>query len=90
MTIIALLNRPLDKSKTLIVNSRWIRLAPRVPAIAVLICLPLFDNLSGAGWCGGVTTTLYVVFLWEYFAGMEKNWTVMEPKDGEEKSQSED
>lgn len=33
---IALLNRPLDKPKTLVVNSRWIRLVPRFPAIVSL------------------------------------------------------
>lgn len=79
MTVIALLNLPLDRPKTLIINSRWIRLAPRIPALAVICCLPLSEHLSGAGWCGGVTTTLYAVFLWEWIAGMERNWKLLEP-----------
>jgi len=41
MTSIALLNQSLDKPKTLLINSRWIRLAPRIPAMAAIVCLPL-------------------------------------------------
>ena len=48
MTVVGLLNRPLDKPNTLTVNSRWIRLAPRILALATICRLPLFENLSGA------------------------------------------
>jgi hypothetical protein len=81
MTLVALLNRPLDKPKTLLINSRWIRLAPRLPAVALIICLPLIPNLDAGIWCGAATSTLYVVFLWEWIAGLEKNWKLIEPKE---------
>ncbi|CZR61497.1 uncharacterized protein PAC_11394 [Phialocephala subalpina] len=84
ITIIALLNRPLDKPKTLLVNSRRIRMAPRLPAIALIVCLPLFKSLNAGSWCGVSTSILYVVFLWEWMAGMERNWQILEPKgDGD-------
>ena len=62
MTSIALLDRPLDKPKTLIINSRLVRLAPRVPAIVVICCLPLIDGLSGGAWTGGAAVILYIVY----------------------------
>lgn len=80
MTIIALLNRPLDKPKTLFVSSRWIRMAPRLPAIALIVCLPLFQSLDAGSWCGVATSILYAVFLFEWMAGMERNWQVLEPR----------
>lgn len=73
MMCVALLHRSLDKPNTLVVDSRWIRLAPRVPAIVLIMCLPLM-NLSGSAWCGFACIVIYVVFLWEAFAGLEKDW----------------
>jgi hypothetical protein len=67
----------------LVVSSRWIRLAPRVPAIILIMCLPLM-HLTGSTWCGLATIIVYVVFLWESFAGLEKDWRWFEPKDEEE------
>ncbi|KUJ19158.1 uncharacterized protein LY89DRAFT_683088 [Mollisia scopiformis] len=81
MTVAALLNRPLDKPKTLLINSRWIRLAPRLPAVALIICLPLFKSLTAGAWCGASISILYGVFLWEWMAGMERNWQLIEPKE---------
>jgi hypothetical protein len=80
MTCIALLNSPLDPPKTLVINSRLLRMAPRVFVIAVLICLPLFPALSGGSWCGAATCTLYAEFLWEWIVGLERDWTFVEPK----------
>jgi hypothetical protein len=83
MTFIALLNRPLDKPNTLVINSRWIRLAPRFPAVVLIMCLPLIKNLTGSAWCGGACVVLWLVYLWETFAGLEKDWKFFQPKDEE-------
>lgn len=80
MTLIAILNRSLDKPKTLLVNSRWVRLAPRIPAIIIIVCLPLLDGLTGSSWCGSVIVILCHVFFWEWIAGLEKYWKFLEPK----------
>ena len=80
MTMIALLNRSLYKPETLLVNSRWIRLAPRIPGIILIVCLPLIKSLNAGTWCGAVASILYGVFLWEWMAGMEKDWKILEPK----------
>jgi hypothetical protein len=87
MTSIALLDRPLDKPKTLIINSRIIRLAPRVPAIVVICCLPLIDGLSGGAWTGGAAAILYIVYMWEWIASLEKGFALYEkrPEDKEDK-----
>jgi len=78
MTSIALLDRPLDKPKTLIINSRLVRLAPRVPAIVVICCLPLIDGLSGGAWTGGAAAILYIIYMWEWIASLEKGFTLYE------------
>jgi hypothetical protein len=78
MTSIALLDRCLDKPKTLIINSRLVRLAPRLPAIVVICCLPLIDGLSGGGWTGAATAILYILFSWEWLASLEKGFTLFE------------
>jgi hypothetical protein len=80
MTSIALLNRPLDPPKTLVINSRLLRLAPRLPATIVIICLPLIPNMNGSMWCAGTVCLLYAVFLWEWFGGLEKDWKLVEQK----------
>jgi hypothetical protein len=87
MTSIALLDRPLDKPKTLIINSRLVRLAPRVPAIVVICCLPLIDGLSGGAWTGGAAVILYIVYTWEWIASLEKGFTLYErrPEDKDDK-----
>jgi ABC-type Fe3+-siderophore transport system permease subunit len=82
MTSIALLNRPLDKPKTLLVNSRWVRLTPRIPGMAAIMCLPLFKSVTGAGtWCGAAVVTLYIIFFWEWVAGLERDFKFFEGKD---------
>jgi ABC-type Fe3+ transport system permease subunit len=80
MMCVALLNRALDKKHTLVINSRWIRLLPRIPAIVLIMCLPLM-HLTGSEWCGLACIVVYVVFMWETFAGLEKGWMWLEPKD---------
>ncbi|KAF4634219.1 hypothetical protein G7Y89_g3890 [Cudoniella acicularis] len=82
MTIIAILNRPLDKPQTLLINSRWIRLGFRIPVIAVIVCLPLIEDLNGGWWCGAAVFLLYFLFLWEWGTGLERNWRFVEPKEG--------
>jgi len=80
MMCVSLLNRTLDKPHTLVVSSRWLRILPRVPAIALIMCLPLM-HLNGSSWCGLACIVVYAVFLWETFAGLEKGWMWLEPKD---------
>jgi len=80
MTGIALLNRPLDPPKTLLVNNRYIRLAPRLPVIVFIALLPLIKDMTGTWWCGMVVWALYALFFWELVAGLEKDWKFVEPK----------
>lgn len=81
MTCISLLNRPLDKPKTLLVNSRWIRIGGRLPIIVIICCLPLIKSLTASMWIGIVVCLLYAVSFWEWIAGLERNWKLLEPKD---------
>jgi hypothetical protein len=81
MTGIALLNRNLDPPKTLVINSRLLRIAPRLPATIFIICLPLIPGMNGGNWCGAAVSLLYIIFLWEWLAGLERDWRFFEPKD---------
>ncbi|KAE8451011.1 hypothetical protein EG329_005451 [Mollisiaceae sp. DMI_Dod_QoI] len=80
MTLIALLNRPLDPPKTLLVNNRYVRLAPRLPVIITIACLPQIKDLTGTWWCGAVNWLLWTLFFWELIVGLEKDWRFIEPK----------
>ncbi len=78
MTGIALLNRPLGPPDTLVLNNRLLRIGPRLPIIIIVMCLPLIEHLSAGTWCAITVCSLYIVFLWECFCGLKKNWTVFE------------
>jgi hypothetical protein len=78
MTGLSLLNRSLDPPGTLVVNSRVLRMAPRAPALLFILLLPLIPGLNGGEWCGAVVVVLFVVFFWEWMAGLEKNWSYFE------------
>jgi hypothetical protein len=47
MTFIPLLNRNLDAPKTLVINSRLIRMAPRLPVTIFIVCIPLIPGMTG-------------------------------------------
>lgn len=84
MTCIALLNRPLDGPKTLLVNSRWVRLMFRLPVIVVIVCLPVIRGMNGPWWIGATVLLLYPLFLYEWVSGLETGWKFIESKGGEE------
>jgi hypothetical protein len=81
MTVIALLNRSLDKPGTLVVDSRYLRLAARPIAIIVICCLPLIKDMNGAIFIGAATSMCYGIFMWEWVCGLEKHWHWFEKKD---------
>lgn len=81
MTVIALLNRPVDKAGTLVVNSRWVRMGLRIPVTVVILCLPVMDGMIPSLWFGCVVALLYALFLWEWITGLEKGWRFIEPRE---------
>lgn len=81
MTCITLLNKPLDKPKTLVINSRYIRLAPRLLGIVVIVCLPLFSTIDGAKYFGAQLVVMFMLFLWEWFTGLEREWKWFESRE---------
>lgn len=84
ITSLALLNRSLDRPGTLWVSSRLVRLAPRFVVVVLILCLPLKDGIEGSEWVLWVVGMLYILLWWEWWAGLEKDWTFFEPKDGDE------
>ncbi|KAH6668738.1 bacterial low temperature requirement A protein-domain-containing protein [Halenospora varia] len=84
MTCIALLNRPLDGPKTLLVNSRWVRLMFRLPVIVVIVCLPVIRGMNGRWWVSATVLLLYPLFLYEWVSGLETGWKFIESKGDEE------
>lgn len=81
MTVITLLNRPVDKEGTLVVNSRWVRLGLRMPVTVVILCLPVMDGMMPSLWFGCVVPLLYALFLYEWITGLEKGWRIIEPRE---------
>lgn len=79
-TKIALLNRPLDGPHTLKVNSRYLRLTPRVVAGIVVLCLPISRQMDGGLYIGIVSLLLIPVLIWEWTASLDYGGGLVEPK----------
>lgn len=80
MTAIALLNRPVDKEGTLVVNSRWVQMGFQTPVTVVIVCLPVMDGIIPSLWFGCAVPLLYALFLWEWITGLEKGCRFIEPR----------
>ena len=81
MTAKALLNRSLDTIGTLVVDHRYLRLAPRVAICVIIMCLPIVKDLDTTTFLGVLVALLQLVIFWELVAGMEKGFKFFEPKD---------
>lgn len=79
-TALALLNKPLDKPKTLLVNSRYIRLAPRVLAVVALFVMWVCDWQDPNAIIGFMALVCWLVFAWEANVGRERGGGIFEPK----------
>lgn len=77
---IALLNRPVDARRTLIVNNRFVRMAPRTAAIAVFAVVWYADIRTPIFVLSMITWVLAAVYFWEWHTGLEKGWQVFEPR----------
>lgn len=79
-TGMALLDRPLDPPKTLLINNRLLRLIGR-PIYILIVCTvllaPQMDVYLFMGICG---LGLVFVLLWETFAALERPCKIFEPK----------
>ena len=75
---LALLNRPLDPPHTLLVNNRYIRMAPRAGAVVLCAALTAVNwsySLTPLGVC---CIVVWAVLNWEWCAGMETNGGLIE------------
>jgi hypothetical protein len=81
MTLKSLLNRGLDNPGTLLVDSRYIRMAPRAVACVIIMCLPAVNDISPSTFFGIILALLQCLILWEVVASMEKGAKWFEPKD---------
>jgi len=81
MTFLALLNRPLDRPGTLVVNNRYLRVTPRVLIAVILICAPLHNALKPQSLMAIALSLLWLLTHWEWYSGMERGWKFIEPKN---------
>lgn len=84
MTFICLLNKPMDQPRTLLINNRYVRLAPRVAVATAIVCLAIKSNMPVRGLVSINVALLFSVVLWEWVAGLEKGAKLFEPKDRDE------
>lgn len=79
--IIGLFNRPMDDKRELIIGNNYIRMLPRMLGIIALAVawLPQYNDPSEP--LGVVLLIVFIVVMWEYFAGMDRDWRFFEPKD---------
>ena len=79
LSAIALLNRSLDPPKTLMVTNRYIRLAPRILLMAVVLCLPLVREMQAIVFLGIIAILLSVEMIWELSVSLERSGGIVEP-----------
>lgn len=84
ITAKALLNKSLDTPGTLLVNNRYIRMAPRLIVVIVAMCLPIKTGMAVGASMGVLLAMLLPLILWEYIAAMERGSRLIEPKEIEE------
>ncbi|KAI9858344.1 MAG: hypothetical protein M1824_004365 [Vezdaea acicularis] len=77
-TLLALLNHSLDPPHTLVINNKLLRLAARPLAILAVLALLIRGNWSSIAFLGVVTPVVWVVLLWEWYAGREAGGGVLE------------
>lgn len=78
-----LLNKCLDRPGTLLIDNRYIRLAPRIILACILVCINIGDPLSPQSLISVVMSMIWVVGVWEWISGLEKGARLVEPKNPE-------
>jgi hypothetical protein len=81
MTLKSLLHRSLDTPGTLLVDNRYLRMAPRAVVCVIVICLPAIEGISPYTFLGVIVGMLQLLIQWEGVAAMEKGAKLFEPKD---------
>ena len=82
MTGLQLCDKPLDPPGTLKINNRYVRLAPRIPFLAITLCLPLVQDFQHNPFTMvGVLALLTIsLMIWETSASMEAGGGLLEPR----------
>jgi hypothetical protein len=81
LTVKALLNRSMDPPGTLVIDSRYLRMAPRAIVCIVTMCLPIINDFNTTAFLGTLVGQLQLLILWELVAAMEKGFRFFEPKE---------
>ena len=80
ITFMSVLNRSLDRPDTLTVNNRYARLAPRIAIAVTVACINLKHDLAPEALMAIAMVLLWLDALWEFYAGLEKDAKILEPK----------
>ena len=81
-TGIALLNRSLDRKRSLKISNRYVRMLPRMLVVAVVICLPIDRSMSGNIFLSIIVTLLFGCLFWEWIVSLERDGGLFEPWSG--------
>lgn len=81
MTAVTLLNRCLDGPGTLLISNRYIRLAPRLMLVVVLMCLPIKTDITSKVFLLIILVMMLVVNFWEHVVALENGGGLFEPKE---------
>lgn len=76
---IALLNRSLDRPRTLMVSNRYLRMFPRLLVVVIALCLPIDEAMSGVIYLGILSAILTPCLLWEWVVSLEYGGGLVEP-----------
>lgn len=80
MTIIALLDKPLDPPGTLRINNRYARLSGRLVYIVIILCVPAKWEINPTLFLGIAGVLMTLVVYWEFTSSLEHGGGIFEPK----------
>lgn len=80
MTIIALLDKPLDPPGTLRVNSRYARLSGRAVYTVIILLVPIKKDINAYLFLGIAGVMMVCLVYWEFISSLERGGGVFEPK----------
>ncbi|KAL8950369.1 MAG: hypothetical protein Q9222_003586 [Ikaeria aurantiellina] len=78
-TLITLLSKSVDRKRTLKVDSRYLRLLPRMAIMVVVLCLPIRERMVASIYLTILVLMLVAVLIWEMVASLDSDgdsqWT---------------
>lgn len=80
MTVMALLDQPKDTETRMRIDNRYVRLINRLIYIAIVLCIPVTEDLHPNDFLEIAALLMGLLTTWEYIISTERGNKLVEPK----------